>query len=37
MNSTISQEDKIFLQQVESCGFPISEFSHKVHISLGYI
>ncbi|CCN34603.1 conserved hypothetical protein [Vibrio nigripulchritudo SO65] len=37
MNSIISQEDKIFLQQVESCGFPISEFNHKAHIRLGYI
>ncbi|MEP4077753.1 hypothetical protein [Haloferula sp.] len=37
MKHSISEEDLEFKRQVESCEFPISDFSHRAHLRLAYV
>ncbi|MGB1311265.1 MAG: hypothetical protein ACPG47_08635 [Leucothrix sp.] len=37
MKYLISEEDRHFKSQVESCQFPVSDFDHRAHLRLAYI
>jgi len=37
MNHQVTANDKDFTNQVESCGFPVAEFSHRAHLRLAYV
>lgn len=37
MNHSINKEDREFRNQVESCTFPVDDFSHRAHLRLAYI
>ena len=37
MKHLISEEDRHFKNQVESCQFPVSDFDHRAHLRLAYV
>ena len=37
MKHLVSNEDRLFRDQFESCEFPVSDFDHRNHIRLAYI
>lgn len=37
MKHASSKEDQEFKRQVETCEFPIAEFSHRAHLRLAYV
>ena len=37
MNHLISRDDVSFRHRVESCEFPVAEFSHRAHLRLAYV
>lgn len=37
MKYLMSEEDKSFKEQVETCEFPVTDFDHRSHIRLAYI
>ncbi len=37
MNHAISHADRDFRKQLESCEFPLSDFSHRAHLRLAYV
>lgn len=37
MKHSVSTEDEEFKNRVESCSFPVGQFSHRAHLRLAYI